>query len=56
MLIHRYEWSGKKHKVTSSASRFSRSAERPGKFAVTSVALKDNQVSYTRSRTRWTES
>lgn len=39
-----YEWLGKKHTVTSSASRFSRFAEAKGTFAVKSVALKDNQV------------
>ncbi|WRT65773.1 uncharacterized protein IL334_002722 [Kwoniella shivajii] len=38
-----YEWLGKKHKVTSSASRFSRFAEEKGVFEVKSVALKDNQ-------------
>lgn len=41
----RYEWLGKGHKISSSASRFSRYAEYPGTFAVKSVALKDNQVS-----------
>jgi nucleoporin POM152 len=40
-----YEWQGKKHAVTSSASRFSRFAEAKGTFEVKSVALKDNQVS-----------
>jgi len=38
-----YEWLGRQHKVTSSASRFSRYAEEPGEFAIRSVALKDNQ-------------
>ncbi|WWC88087.1 uncharacterized protein L201_002991 [Kwoniella dendrophila CBS 6074] len=38
-----YEWQGKSHKVTSSASRFSRFAEEKGIFEVKSVALKDNQ-------------
>ncbi|OCF56504.1 hypothetical protein L486_05354 [Kwoniella mangroviensis CBS 10435] len=38
-----YEWLNKKHKVTSSASRFSRFAEEKGIFDVKSVALKDNQ-------------
>ncbi|ORX35215.1 hypothetical protein BD324DRAFT_631845 [Kockovaella imperatae] len=38
-----YEWLGKKHKVTSSSSQFSRYAEEPGTFIVKSVALKDNQ-------------
>ncbi|EIW69014.1 hypothetical protein TREMEDRAFT_71756 [Tremella mesenterica DSM 1558] len=38
-----YSWLGKKHKVSSSASRFSRYAESPGIFQVHSVALKDNQ-------------
>lgn len=41
----RYEWLGRKHKVSSSASRFSRYAEEKGLFSVKSVALKDNQVS-----------
>ena len=40
----RYEWLSRRHKVTSSASRFSRYAEVNGLFAVKSVALKDNQV------------
>ena len=40
----RYEWLNRKHKVTSSASRFSRYAEENGLFAVKSVALKDDQV------------
>lgn len=43
-MYGRYEWSGKKHKVSSSASRFSRYAEERGLFSITSVALKDNQV------------
>ncbi|WVW80225.1 hypothetical protein I302_102203 [Kwoniella bestiolae CBS 10118] len=38
-----YEWLNKKHKVTSSAARFSRFAEEKGVFEVKSVALKDNQ-------------
>ncbi|WWD16439.1 hypothetical protein CI109_100865 [Kwoniella shandongensis] len=38
-----YEWLGKKHKVTSSASQFTRRAEKKGVFEVKSVALKDNQ-------------
>lgn len=41
----RYAWKGKDHKVTSSASRFSRFAEKAGKFEVKSVALKDDRVS-----------
>lgn len=45
----RYEWLRRRHKVTSSASRFSRYAEEKGVFAVKSVALKDNQVSPPRS-------
>ncbi|KAK8861645.1 hypothetical protein IAR55_002468 [Kwoniella newhampshirensis] len=38
-----YEWLGKKHKVTSSASQFTRRAEKKGVFEVKSVALRDNQ-------------
>ncbi|WWC68542.1 uncharacterized protein I206_102471 [Kwoniella pini CBS 10737] len=38
-----YQWLGKNHKVSSSASRFSRFAEEKGIFEVKSVALKDNQ-------------
>jgi len=41
---YRYEWLGRRHKFTSSASRFSRYAEEKGVFSVKSVALKDNQV------------
>jgi len=48
----RYEWLGKKHKVTSSASRFSRYAEHAGTFSVKSVALRDNQVSFAGSSGR----
>ena len=44
MVGIRYEWVGKRHKVTSSASRFSRYAEEAGVFTVRSVALKNNQV------------
>jgi nucleoporin POM152 len=44
MLHGRYEWLNKKHKVTSSSSRFTRYAEKEGVFKVKSVALKDNQV------------
>lgn len=40
----RYSWKGKDHKVTSSASRFSRFAEKAGKFEVKSVALRGDQV------------
>ena len=43
--LYRYQWLGKNHKVTSSASRFSRFAEEKGIFEVKSIALKDNQVS-----------
>ncbi|KIR39704.1 hypothetical protein I307_02685 [Cryptococcus deuterogattii 99/473] len=39
-----YTWKGKDHKVTSSASRFSRFAEKAGKFEVKSVALRGDQV------------
>lgn len=45
LMCVRYEWLGRKHKVSSSASRFSRYAEEKGLFSVKSVALKDNQVS-----------
>ncbi|OWZ31945.1 hypothetical protein C356_05643 [Cryptococcus neoformans c45] len=38
-----YAWKGKDHKVTSSASRFSRFAEKAGKFEVKSVALRDDR-------------
>ncbi|WVQ78800.1 hypothetical protein IAT38_000891 [Cryptococcus sp. DSM 104549] len=38
-----YEWLGKQYKVSSSASRFSRFAEKKGKFEVTSVALRGDQ-------------
>lgn len=40
----RYEWLNKKHRVSSSASKFSRFAEAPGTFSVKSVALKENEV------------
>lgn len=40
----RYEWLNKKHRVSSSASKFSRFAEAPGTFSVKSVALKENDV------------
>lgn len=39
--IVEYEWQGKKYTVTSSAARFSREAEAPGLFKITSIALKD---------------
>ncbi|WVQ93493.1 hypothetical protein IAU59_000567 [Kwoniella sp. CBS 9459] len=38
-----YDWVGRTHKVSSSASRFSRFAEEKGTFEVRSVALRDNQ-------------
>ncbi|WVR03750.1 hypothetical protein IAU60_000745 [Kwoniella sp. DSM 27419] len=38
-----YDWLGRTHKVSSSASRFTRFAEEKGTFEVRSVALKDNQ-------------
>lgn len=45
IIGRRYAWKGKDHKVTSSASRFSRFAEKAGKFEVKSVALRDDRVS-----------
>ncbi|WVN90719.1 uncharacterized protein L203_105961 [Cryptococcus depauperatus CBS 7841] len=38
-----YSWLGKDHKVSSSAARFSRFAEKPGQFQVKSVALRGEQ-------------
>lgn len=39
--IVEYEWKGRQHTVTSSAARFSREADAPGTFKITSIALKD---------------
>lgn len=39
--IVEYEWDGRLYTVTSSAARFSRSADAPGTFAIRSIALKD---------------
>jgi nucleoporin POM152 len=39
-----YKWLGKTYQASSSASRFTRYAEKAGEFEVLSVALKDDQV------------
>jgi nucleoporin POM152 len=39
--IVEYKWDKRTYAVTSSAARFSRSADAPGTFAITSIALKD---------------
>lgn len=41
-----YKWLGKTYQASSSASRFTRYAEKAGEFEVLSVALKDDQVSH----------
>ncbi len=39
-----YVWNGKKQHTTAKSSTFSRLADKPGSFAITSVAHQQNQV------------